>query len=828
MFWPSKYCASPIWSSERLLLCWLFDVCTPFAMPLKRRTTDTETPTNPADDRAQASTSGAHQGPVKRQRVSRACDQCRAARERCDGKQPECYPCSSQSRPCTYQVSPKKRGVQTGYIRTLELALGWVLEKVPGSEETLGSFLAQEGGRGNPIMLGKDTGAADRLQNRWRKSRVHKGIDCILSGGTVPSPDWDGVSPSVDASDNEGDALRAGELGVGTEVAPGQPSTLLQPSEQHCLLSPSNDTRLRERVRRNDSKHSPRPPDRLKLPPNHWRLLDVYLSYTHSWLPILQKQDLFQASYLYPEEGLVIHHERPSSGLHAELWAALALGSLQDAASSSDDAGSASTGPADIYQTARGLIPSEDGSFQIHHARALLLLSLANLVQDSLTGAGLLNGSAIRILLDAKTNQSGAHDKDAQRTKLALMACFIVETILSVRCHKPPHLRAEDLAAFPLGSEGGPDQWEPWTPCDGFGSCHPSSRLSRSPAFCLSTFNQLYAIMRAVNVELLGRRRGLALQHRSEALAAQLREALDPNLPFAHFITSSICEAASVPTPYVARATYLWACALTDPHAEEGLLSSLEETLDQYQRQFGKCSLPPFIPVCIASLASEQYLPGFSKQQGDSIKALVSAYAPRSLMNHWWPPSRSGSALSPLTWEANMHNLMGMAAPTRLAPLSDRGISHGALAMPPPHDRLSASHHHTRLTPTGRSYNVACSTGTTGLYQGHNHNASIAVPQGSGNVQMHFGTGMDGALPGTTRQNVSTHYHEDHTYTPPHPRVPPAAFPGVSPDYDALLDDLASIECADAVDLDAQFMANLGFAPGCDIAEILTRDFGPV
>jgi hypothetical protein len=49
-------------------------------------------------------------------------------------------------------------------------------------------------------------------------------------------------------------------------------------------------------------------------------------------------------------------------------------------------------------------------------------------------------------------------------------------------------------------------------------------------------------------------------------------------------------------------------------------------------------------------------------------------------------------------------------------------------------------------------------------------------------------------------------------------------------DYDALLDDLASIDYTDRVDADMepQFMANLGFAPGCDIPEILAREFGGV
>jgi len=169
-------------------------------MPPKRKAPDTETLINPnrGDSVGQPEVlpPPAQPAPAKRQRVSRACDQCRAARERCDGKQPRCYPCISQSRPCTYEVSPKKRGVQTGYIRTLELALGWVFEKVPGSEDTLSTLLSRADGQGAQVLAGKDAGGADRLQKRWRKSRVHRGIDRILSGDAGPSPEEDRRSPS--------------------------------------------------------------------------------------------------------------------------------------------------------------------------------------------------------------------------------------------------------------------------------------------------------------------------------------------------------------------------------------------------------------------------------------------------------------------------------------------------------------------------------------------------------------------------------------------------------------------------------------------------------
>jgi hypothetical protein len=146
----------------------------------------------------------------KRQRVSRACDQCRAAREKCDGIQPECFPCVSQTRPCTYQTSPKKRGVQTGYIRALELLLAALFEKLPGSEDVLGTLLTT----GPAFMAGSDRGA-DRLQKRWRKSRTHREIDRILSGGGC---DTNKPSPSEEASDMEAEPVGSGDSNIPTTV----------------------------------------------------------------------------------------------------------------------------------------------------------------------------------------------------------------------------------------------------------------------------------------------------------------------------------------------------------------------------------------------------------------------------------------------------------------------------------------------------------------------------------------------------------------------------------------------------------------------------------
>jgi hypothetical protein len=45
-------------------------------------------------------------------------------------------------------------------------------------------------------------------------------------------------------------------------------------------------------------------------------------------------------------------------------------------------------------------------------------------------------------------------------------------------------------------------------------------------------------------------------------------------------------------------------------------------------------------------------------------------------------------------------------------------------------------------------------------------------------------------------------------------------------DYDAILEELGSIDANDGLDMDPQFMTNLGFAPGCDLGEMFQGDFG--
>lgn len=58
-------------------------------------------------------------GPNKRQRVSRACLQCRTRKIKCTGESPSCAACRNTGQNCSYGEA-KRRGLPPGYLQQLE------------------------------------------------------------------------------------------------------------------------------------------------------------------------------------------------------------------------------------------------------------------------------------------------------------------------------------------------------------------------------------------------------------------------------------------------------------------------------------------------------------------------------------------------------------------------------------------------------------------------------------------------------------------------------------------------------------------------------------
>ncbi|KAK7738364.1 hypothetical protein SLS53_006175 [Cytospora paraplurivora] len=540
-------------------------------MPTKRKSiieADNAPSTNPADSNANTASA-----PVKRQRVSRACDQCRAAREKCDGKQPKCFPCVFQKRACTYESSPKKRGVQTGYIKTLEVALAWLFDKVPGTEEALENLLMHDAGQSQSLLAGKESEKSSRLHKIWRKSKVQKEIDRILSGGQARAQR---LSPSDNDESDTAQRDKAEPTKV-QGVARTEPPTPLKTKSSSDIGAGHEGLTIT--------------PNLIKLPPDHWRLLDIYFSYTHCWFPILDKQDLLKMVYLYPSEGLDILRASTASASHAELWAALALASYQDASSGISTVRHASTGlhqsPDDLYDIARRQVPSEEGAFDIQHARALLLLALVNIGKGKESSAWIQVGLAHRIAVDISEHLR-LDEPSSTRATAVLMGCCILDTLISVHRGGILSLQAAVIVEGMSISEDSLDEWQPWAPCDGFGQGPSSPAVSsRIPAYSLTTYNQLYNVFKFLGGRSLQRHDGpLHTEHPAEVMML-LHQTIKPRLPFANFITTRGSGSATIPSAYVLRILFLWASALLDS-AGTSLCLLVLESIEQYLSQFAK------------------------------------------------------------------------------------------------------------------------------------------------------------------------------------------------------------------------------------------------
>ena len=765
---------------------------------------------------------------VKRQRVSRACDQCRAAREKCDGIQPLCFPCVSQNRPCTYQANPRKRGVQTGYIRTLELALAWVFEKIPGSEDALSSLVSHEGGQGQRLLTGNESSAANRLHQKWRRSRVHRDIDRILSGGQFAPPQYD-RSPSIgDATDTEGEVDRSS--GLFREPSHSTKTLHQQPTSQHADQPSYPEGRRLTAAEQGDEKVATASRDAhpsailpgaslsLKLPPNHWRLMDIYFSYTHCWLPILEKQEMFQASYWYSSgETLDLPFEDPTSSRHAELWSALALASCQDAASAGtatapQSAGSETMSPTQIYNTARSLVPPDDGIFQIHHTRALILLSLVNLGRRNLASAWILIGKAVRIFLEVMSRHESTREKQPQRFRSAFIACFIMDTMVSQQSSRPPHLTAEDMVEAMNISENDLDEWQPWAACEGFGQGSDNTRSSRNPAYCLSTFNQVYDIFKVVSRNMARKRARTTTHDRAYAAGLpQLQEAINVQAPFGTYILSSGVNSAPVPSPYLLKILYLWATGLVDMVSSSAARLILA-VIEEYRTIFGACAMPPFLSACLVSLSSYAGFESLDPQDRLRLSALSDSYA--SL----WDTERGlSSSIYHNRMPRDISFVYNSADQADHRPITvflalDPAVPSSSYLDPGFRGGRSSPGQGRHNLPVSSPYTFPSYSDQTGLLR-------PAVPVLNRDTARDTTSGMGNAIAAQAAATLQPPYH-----MAPQSSTSLAGIPNPT-DYDTLLDDLASIDYADRVETDPQFMLNLGFAPGCDLNEVFSIDF---
>jgi hypothetical protein len=460
-----------------------------------------------------------------RKRVSQACDRCRSRKDKCDGKKPACSTCTTHGRTCSYDTNVKKRGLPEGYVRGLEKLWGLAIREVNGVEN--GVLLVINGEDGSDTFLGdwNDEENSDNLVEAWRKSQISKELERLLSNSEPPSESrkrkhTDSGSqaengplfPSTHASKNDGGAQISQSSFLNKpldihpkDISPESPNPLRIYSDSNRSLGKDESILSSPYQPEFSSKRSAIGIGSPDLPSEAWHLINVYSSYTHPWLPIIDRQDLQRTSYQYLRKRDDFSISGTGSGNHAVLWAVIAYAKLQHRAINNIPH---AQGPVAnvvwtaerMYANARVLIPDEEGVFELGHVQALLVLALANMGNGHLSRAWLLIGQAVRIAVDMGLSRPSDDIlmalKAPSRTKHVFLGCFILDTVIAARLGYRPHLRSEDVDQVGPVEEEGLDEWDPWTDC--LAVCRTSS-ASQVPASVLSNFNRLVKVIQILN-----------------------------------------------------------------------------------------------------------------------------------------------------------------------------------------------------------------------------------------------------------------------------------------------------------------------------------------
>ncbi|EMC92740.1 hypothetical protein BAUCODRAFT_151152 [Baudoinia panamericana UAMH 10762] len=384
--------------------------------------------------------------PSKRSRVSRACDQWFVSRE------------------CTYHEQPKKRGIQPNYIRTLELSLAWVLRHSTQVEHRLATELASlDPGDVRLTITGKDAAAAEELHQQWRNSLISRQIDQLLSGRTVECPYPTTTETPVSPQPSVNVSQQTPDPQSHTNLAHSRPDLELY------YLDPSLGSRHDEPV------SGPSVSERPELPANAWTFLEYYFAFTHSWLPITDKQEMLKLMYAMPLESEIFDGKAFKAG-YAELWSIMALVSAQLQHEDIDQTQR-------LRETVNKMLPQHFRDYELSHVKALIILALLEISESDWFAAWMLIGSAIRLIsvmqADDIWSEKGDPDRlrpdakslsHSQKTRLIVVriAAIMVERMIGSAFNFPGHSLQTATDIETAIKEDDSEEWAPWS--DPFGA----------------------------------------------------------------------------------------------------------------------------------------------------------------------------------------------------------------------------------------------------------------------------------------------------------------------------------------------------------------------
>lgn len=365
--------------------------------------------------------------PSKRQRISRACDQCRRRKSKCDGAQPICSICRAAGRSCTYNPSGRRRGLQSGYVRALQAILGIVLENVPNSEATVKTIVGDASLQGD--FLGSEL--SERYIAVWRGSKLSRETLQMLD------PSMKRISEEDDELERERELeLEPKDTPISTALA-GMTSNVCS----NCPNHPPQSQSL--------SMNRPSDITAWSLPENVVQIVEYYFSHVHSWFPILERRDILRSMHNNP-----MAPDDPTAGCRITLWTVILYVLV------------ARDGMNPVRHSWRAQIQSflqlrilEDSDIlQQSHAEALLILALLDVGIGDLSKAWVGVGQAERLLAILPVS---ARDPWYSRTR---HGCCFLDTILSALTEQTPCQFGATHDGYGKIDEDGLEEWDVWVP----------------------------------------------------------------------------------------------------------------------------------------------------------------------------------------------------------------------------------------------------------------------------------------------------------------------------------------------------------------------------
>ncbi|KAL4911343.1 hypothetical protein BDW74DRAFT_172805 [Aspergillus multicolor] len=391
----------------------------------------------------------------KRQRICRACDQCRRRKSKCDGEQPVCKICQAAGRTCSYENSGGRRGLPTGYVRGLEVTLGLLFQHIPDSQATLVKLLRDP-------QIDKH-----HALETWRKSKVASQISDLTNKCPRDSADDEGEPlPSHD----DWEEPERGELPSNPQPvdAPALVDTLgftldaFQPVQPPSII-PAKPIHLLD----------------LPLPQDTADLIEVYTIHIHSWFPIIERRDLLRTMYMYSADS-----HRSSS--HLLLWAVIALAGFISGRNNET-----LPDPIDILSLIEREALAGAGRLSLGHIQAVIVLVLTKVGRGDVQTAWILSGQATRMLGVIQHSMQDQFIKTAN-------GCALLDILISSVMDRAPSLSLEEHLGYEQVDEEGMEEWDSWILPR---QCPPSQQRTspKGPLRTLSAFNQLQRLAQIIS-----------------------------------------------------------------------------------------------------------------------------------------------------------------------------------------------------------------------------------------------------------------------------------------------------------------------------------------